>query len=180
MGYKGWKKMNTIKPTVIINDKVIIGDHNFIDDNCILGSIPCHTPIYNHMNLYGAKIGDGNSLYTGTYVVSGTTRKTLIFDSCIIGPMCIIGHDSIIRDRVEIMNGCRINGFVDVGMDTFIGSGATIRNRINIGFNCFIGQGSNVVADIPDNSFGFGNPFKVVKKTDGDFRLILKRIRAII
>jgi UDP-3-O-[3-hydroxymyristoyl] glucosamine N-acyltransferase len=94
--------------------------------------------------------------------------------------MCIIGHDSTIGNRVKIMNNCKLNGFVDIGSDTFIGTGTTIRNRINIGFNCYVGQNSNVVSDIPDNSFGYGNPFKVIRKNNGIFRLTFRKFMDMI
>jgi UDP-3-O-[3-hydroxymyristoyl] glucosamine N-acyltransferase len=40
--------MNLIKTSVIINEKVTLGKNIFIDDNCIIGCTPVHTPIEKH------------------------------------------------------------------------------------------------------------------------------------
>lgn len=170
------KKMNTIRSTALLHDNVKIGDRNFIDHFCLIGSTPCHTPLSEQDSLKGVEIGNGNYFYSGTHVVRGTKVDTLIGDNCIFGQFCVIGHDSLIRDGVRIMNSCSLNGFVNVGSMTFIGTGSIVRNRITIGSNCYIGQGSNVVKDVPNNSFGYGNPFKVIRQTDDLLTYNLKRI----
>lgn len=169
--------MNRISEKAIINRGVEYGLNNWVDCFCVIGAVPCHTNWQDHDLLKGVKIGDNNYFYSGVHVVRGTKQDTVIRDNCIIGQIAIIGHDSIIDNNCRIMNGCKINGWVTIGENTFLGTGSIIRNRIKIGSNCYVGQGSNVVKDIPDNSFGYGNPFRVIRKTDNDLVFNMKRVR---
>lgn len=71
-----------------------------------------------------------------------------------IGNYVTIGHTAI-------LHAC------EVGDNTLIGMGAIVMDGAIIGKNCIIGAGSIVTPDkrIPDNSFGVGAPFRVLRTT---------------
>lgn len=69
-----------------------------------------------------------------------------------IGENCIIRQHVILSQSVTIGNNVEINPFT------------VVYGNIKIGNNVIIGAHSYVNHDIPDNSFGFGIPFKIVKK----------------
>ena len=48
--------------------------------------------------------------------------------------------------------GSIINGNVDVGAGTFIGSGAVIKNGISIGDSCVISAGKYVSENVPSGT----------------------------
>lgn len=55
---------------------------------------------------------------------------------------------------------------IKIGDDSWIGAGVVIQPGVTIGKNCIIGSMSNVTKDVPENSMGYGNPFRVVKYLD--------------
>jgi len=160
----------------IIHDKVTLGDNVIV---CSLVEIGAQPVSYSNDKLvkgmYGVRIGNNCVFHSGTKVVLGTERDTIIGKDSHFGQNAIIGHDSIIGEKVNFMNSAVANGFVEVGSLTMIGCGAFIRNRIKIGKNVIIGMGSNVLEDISDNVVAFGNPCKVQRKNDGDVKFILKQ-----
>lgn len=57
-------------------------------------------------------------------------------------------------------------GKITIGNNCFIGENCIILPNTVVGNNCIIGAGSVVRGKIPDNSVVFGNPAKVVMKTN--------------
>lgn len=100
----------------------------------------------------------------GTVVMHGAIIQadSKIGKHCIINTRASVDHECVIEDFVHIAPGCSISGNVHVGEGTWIGTGATVIQGINIGKNCFIGAGSVIVKDVPDNTKGYGVPFRVV------------------
>lgn len=159
--------VNKIDETAIIREGSILGDNVEILEYVVVGAIPT---IFHGFERIRSKcnVVIGSNVFIGAHTVicRGKDRDTKIGDNVIIGQQGLIGHDCIISDNVKIMNTVVLNGYVEVGEGTFIGSGAKVRERIKIGKNCYIGMGSNVVKDVPDNAFGYGNPFEIKRYTD--------------
>jgi acetyltransferase-like isoleucine patch superfamily enzyme len=57
-------------------------------------------------------------------------------------------------------------GKIKIGNNCFIGMNCLILPNTEIGNNCVIGAGSVIRGNIPDNSVVYGNPGKVVMKTN--------------
>jgi sugar O-acyltransferase (sialic acid O-acetyltransferase NeuD family) len=89
-----------------------------------------------------------------------------------IGPDCYIGdfsivnthasldHDGHLSSYSHLAPGVITGGHVRIGHHTTVGMGSIIRNQITVGHNCMIGAGSLVIADVPDDSVGYGVPWK--------------------
>lgn len=102
-------------------------------------------------------IGHGNFLSKGVIV----NAFTKIGDACILNTGAIIEHECRIGNGVHIAPGAVLAGSVTVGDGAFIGANAVVKQGITIGKNCLIGAGSVVVKNIPENTTGYGNPFKI-------------------
>ena len=164
-----------IDETAIIKDNVIIGKNPEIREFVTLGSQPMIIKRYKIVRPeFGIMIGDNLFINTHSTIVKGSKRDTKIGNNVFIGQHNTIGHDSIIDDKVMIINHCVLNGFVEIGKGSFIGSHVVIRERIRIGEWCFIGQGSNVVKDIPDNTLAYGNPCRPIRKNIGFLKKMIK------
>lgn len=80
-----------------------------------------------------------------------------------------IGHDCIIGDFVTFSPGVKCSGYVNIGDNVFVGTGAIIRpgtqkKPLKIGSNVIIGMGSVITKDIPDGATVFGNPATIIKR----------------
>jgi acetyltransferase-like isoleucine patch superfamily enzyme len=138
--------------------------------------------IFNFVNLYGCKIGDGTKLGTFVEVQRGATigknckisSHTFICEGVHIGDGCFIGHGVLfINDK----NPRAVNP--DGSMQTdddwelletiieenvSIGSGAVIMGGIRIGKGALIGAGAVVTKDVMDNTTVAGVPARVLQK----------------
>jgi sugar O-acyltransferase (sialic acid O-acetyltransferase NeuD family) len=108
------------------------------------------------------KIGDGTAVMQGAIIQTGSD----IGKHCIINTGASLDHECSIDDFVHISPHATLCGNVKVGEGSWIGAGATVIQGIKIGKWSVIGAGSVVTKDIPDNVVAYGNPCKVMKKTD--------------
>lgn len=104
----------------------------------------------------------------GSVIMPGAIihTDTHIGKHCIINTGSSIDHECIIEDFVHISPHSTLCGNVRIGEGTWIGAGTTIIQGISIGKWSVIGAGSVVVNDIPDNVIAYGNPCRIIKKTD--------------
>lgn len=109
-----------------------------------------------------ACIGNGSVVMAGAVIQPGA----VIGEHCIINTGASVDHDCKIAGFVHVAPHCTLCGDVSIGEGTWIGAGSTVIQGIHIGRNCFIGAGSVVVGDIPDDSFCFGNPCRVIRNND--------------
>lgn len=96
--------------------------------------------------------------FFGAYSVIGNNSH--VGDFCIVNTGAILEHDSSLGDFSHLCPGVVTGGRVKIGSRTTIGLNASIRDGVTIGNNCVIGMASNVLNDVPDNTIGWGNPFR--------------------
>lgn len=100
----------------------------------------------------------GNGLLVNSIV--SIAAHTEIGNFVTINRNASVGHHTLIGDFSTINPGAVVCGNVNIGTGTIIGAGAIVIDGITIGNNCVIGAGSVVVKDVPNETIGFGNPFK--------------------
>lgn len=83
---------------------------------------------------------------------------------CILNTRCLVEHDCVLDDGVELAPAATLCGRVHVGENSWIGAGATVRPRVRIGKNVIIGAGACVVSDIPDNVVAVGVPANPIEE----------------
>lgn len=127
--------------------------------------------IYDHVNLYGCKIGQNTKVDAYTYVEEGVS----IGDNCKIRPFVFIPTGVTIEDNVFIAPHVTFTNdkypqahgdwkLLRTHVKSFasIGGGSTINPGVTIGENALIGAGSVVTKSVPDNAIAYGNPARVV------------------
>jgi acetyltransferase-like isoleucine patch superfamily enzyme len=152
-----------------------------ISDDVELGK---DVKIYNFVNLYGCKIGDGSKIGTFVEIQKGATigknckisSHTFICEGVHIEDNCFIGHNvTFINDKYP--RSTNPDGSMQTDADwkcvptyirkgVSIGSSATILCGVTIGENAIIGAGAVVTKDVPANSVAAGVPARVLRKIE--------------
>jgi acetyltransferase-like isoleucine patch superfamily enzyme len=150
-----------------------------ISEDVILGK---EVKIFNFVNLYGCKIGDGTKIGTFVEVQKGASigknckisSHTFICEGVHIGDGCFIGHGVIfINDKYP--KAVNPDGSMQTDQDwkvleTYIednvsvGSGSIIMGGIRIGKGALIGAGAVVTRDVPSGYTVAGIPARIIKK----------------
>jgi UDP-2-acetamido-3-amino-2,3-dideoxy-glucuronate N-acetyltransferase len=130
-----------------------------------------NSKIYDHVNLYGCRIGENTKIDAFVYVEEGVT----IGDNCKVRPFVFIPTGVTIEDNVFIAPNVsftndkypRTQGewkLLPTRVKKFasIGAGSIINPGVTIGENALIGAGSVVTKDVPNNAVALGNPARVV------------------
>jgi sugar O-acyltransferase (sialic acid O-acetyltransferase NeuD family) len=90
--------------------------------------------------------------------------KVKIEDDCIVSPLTLICHHSILKKGSLLSNLSTIGSNIIVEEQVFIGMGSTIMTGIKkIGKNSIIGAGSVVIRDVSPNTVVAGVPAKFIK-----------------
>jgi len=110
-----------------------------------------------------AKIGNG--VYIQPKSVIWT--KVVIEDDCIVSPLSLICHHSIMKKGSFLSNLSSIGANIIIEENVFIGMGSTIMSGVKkIGKNSIVGAGSVVIKNVPSNSVVAGVPAKIIKYQD--------------
>lgn len=98
--------------------------------------------------------------------------KTHIGENVVISrDVLFLNHDYSINCGLRTIGKNKIHeaywlNDIYIGNNVFIGARVSILPGTKIGDNCIIGTGSIIKGNIPNNSILFGNPAKIVTKTD--------------
>jgi UDP-2-acetamido-3-amino-2,3-dideoxy-glucuronate N-acetyltransferase len=133
--------------------------------------------IYDFVNLYGCRIGDGSQI--GTFVeiqrgvVIGARVKvqshTFICEGVTIEDEVFVGHGVMfVNDRYPFSvlrptDPPVVRQVTVVKANAAIGSNATILGDITIGEHAIIGAGAVVTKDVPPWAIVAGNPARVIR-----------------
>ncbi len=102
----------------------------------------------------------------GIMIAAGVCINPLskIGNAAVCNTGCIIEHECIIGDFVQVAPGAILCGNVSVGNGSFVGAGAVVRQGISIGENVMIGAGAVVVKNVGNNETVVGNPSRIMVK----------------
>lgn len=122
-----------------------------------LKKIGFNLPVLKHPNSVISKyaeIGEGTCVMAGAVVNSCAKIEEI----CIINTSVVIEHDCILKSNVNVSPRAVLLGGVEIGDNTFIGSGSIIKQGVKIGRDSLIGAGSLVLNNINDEVTAFGTP----------------------
>ncbi len=143
----GWRN-------IAIGNNVVIGARSWLN--------------VNHRNR-GIALTIGDNTYIGIENFFNTGRSIRIGEYGLTGPRCaFIGSSHVYSDPAAhyASTSTTDDSIIDIGVNCFIGLGATIQGNVCIGHGTVIGAHSIVRTDIPPFSVAVGNPARVVRHHD--------------
>jgi len=118
-----------------------------------------------HEQFSGVTIDVGTIVFMPTYIAP----NTMVGKHVQVMPMCVIGHDVVIKDYVTLCPSCTVSGYVVIEEEVFVGAGSTIVNGrvgkpLNVGSGAKISAGAVVTKSIPPNASVAGNPARPLRE----------------
>ena len=147
---------------VTIAGHAIIGEHNEIFPNSVIGAEP-QDKKYNGEETW-VIVGDYNkirecvTIHGGTELGGGITR---IGNHNLIMANCHVAHDCILEDHVTMANNVLLGGHVKVEERASFGGLAAVHHFVSIGAYAFVGGLARVTQDVPPYMLVEGNPIRV-------------------
>jgi acetyltransferase-like isoleucine patch superfamily enzyme len=150
-----------IHPTVHLLGKnhIRVGANSCISEGCWFN--------VNHRNGNNIAINIGNNCFIGKQNFFTSGDIITIGDYALTTIGCrFIGSTHIINvpDEPYLLTGTTSGDKIEIGVNCFIGAGATVLGNVKIGHGSVIGATSLVLSDIPPFSIAIGNPAKVIKR----------------
>jgi acetyltransferase EpsM len=111
-----------------------------------------------------ATIGDGSIAIAGVVINTGARLGRCV----IVNTLSSVGHDCEVRDYAQLGPAVNLGGAAIIGQGAFLGIGAKVAPEVRIGAWSIVGAGSVVLDDVPDRTFCFGTPARVVRSLRED------------
>jgi sugar O-acyltransferase (sialic acid O-acetyltransferase NeuD family) len=108
---------------------------------------------------HNASIKEGVQILAGAIVAP----EAVVGRQCIINHHACLDHESILEDGGELAPGAVVCGQVHMGMNVWVGAGATVLPRLVIGDDVIIAAGAVVTKDVPPGATVVGIPARIIK-----------------
>ena len=159
-------------------EKIIVGNHVAIDDNCLLdargdpesGIIIEDEVVIARNSILRTKNGTiilGKQVNIGSNSILTSSSRLVIEESTLVAAFGYIiagGQHVFDRSDIPIMcQGMKSRGGIHIGKNSWLGGRVTVLDGVTIGRDAIIGNSSLVTKDIPEYTVSFGIPAHVQK-----------------
>ncbi len=155
---------------VRVHDDVIIGNHCEVKSGAVLGGAGFGFEKDENGNKFRFPqigrlvIGDYVEIGANTCIDRGALSDTVIGNYTKINNLCHIAHNNQIGDNVTIAGCVNLSGSNVIEDDVWIAPNSSLRGFIHLGCNSFIGTGAVVTKNVPSGETWVGNPAKKLER----------------
>ncbi len=150
-----------LQPHVVIGGHTRLGKNNRIYSFTAIGN-PGQDKHYKNEKSF-IEIGDGNIIRESVTInfATGEGEKTIIGNDCFLMATAHVGHNSKVGNKVTLVNGVGLGGYVQVEDMAFMGAYSPVHQFCKIGSLAMVGLCSPIEKDVPPYILGAGNPFTI-------------------
>jgi len=135
---------------VMIRGPVTIGRENTLYPNATIGYAPQDQKYDPAADGAGVVIGDGNTLREGVTIHRATGEQpTRLGDHNYLMVNSHVGHDSVLHNRITLINGAVVAGHVELADQVIIGGIAGVHQFCRVGRGAMLGGGIGITKDLP-------------------------------
>lgn len=157
---------NVIGPFAVVTGDVTIGNNNYIGTGTIIGAYPEYSSL-DHLNqqlgteLRGVILGDDIVIREYVQIHQGSKRPTYIGSNSFIMNQTYIAHDCEIGEGVTLASSVLLAGTVTLGEKANLGMGVKVHQGLTIGKLTMVGMGAVITHKIPDFVKVYGVPARI-------------------
>jgi len=121
-----------------------------------------HFPALIHKTAYvhpTATIGNGAVIYP----MANIGFNVVLSDGVVINNSSVISHNTFVGAATFISPAVSLMGFVNVGVECFLGAGTIIANGLKVGNRVTSGIGTMITKDVGDDALIIGNPSRLIE-----------------
>lgn len=139
-----------IGPNVVIHDGVTLGPDCRVHPGAVIGDTPQDLAFAPGVKSF-VRIGARCALREGITIHRGTKEgtATVVGDDCLLMGYSHYAHNVKLGNRVIVVNGALLAGYVEVGDGAFISGNAVIHQFCRIGRLAIVGGLSAITKDVP-------------------------------
>lgn len=127
-----------------------------------LGFLDMPAMIHPNVDLFGASVGDGTTIYHGVQVGMDVT----IGELCLLLMGALVNHEARIGSCTFLGPGSIVLGRAVLGDRVYLGAGAVVFPGVVVGEDATVGAGAVVRENVPDGAVVAGVPARVLKPGD--------------
>jgi sugar O-acyltransferase (sialic acid O-acetyltransferase NeuD family) len=90
----------------------------------------------------------------------------------IVNSGAIIGHDIVVGNNSVISSGAKIGGKSIISENVYLGMGCVVKEGLKIDRRAVLGMGAVLHSDLDSYMLAIGNPARVMRKIDDDFKIL--------
>lgn len=136
-------------PHVVVLANTQVGEECQIHSHAVIGDAP-QDMAYNG-GLSRVEIGNRVVIREGVTIHRGTKEGTVtrVGDGCFLMANSHLAHNVVLGEKVIVVNGALLAGYVEVGAGAFISGNAVVHQFCHIGRLAMLGGASAVSKDVP-------------------------------
>jgi len=138
-----------VDPFAVISGFTQIGKNCRIHSGAKIGGVPQDVAYTGDKSF--CRVGDGTIVREGATIHRGTVAgsSTIVGANCLIMVNAHVGHNCELADRVILVNGALLGGYVTIGARAIVSGNSAIHQFVRVGPLAMIGGMAKVVQDIP-------------------------------
>ena len=90
----------------------------------------------------------------------------------VVNSSAIVGHDIVVGNNSVVSSGAKIGGNTLISEGVYLGMGCVVKEGLKLNRRSVLGMGAVLHSDLDSYMLAIGNPARVIRKIDDDFKIL--------